>query len=162
MAIGDAAALGAAISRHAGDLDAALAAYDAERVPTTTQEVGRSAAALLLRWCSMLGGTDARCHALALPATCSACILPCMPCCTAALLHCWHCALPLMHGWSHQLTAALVQVLFSRWLGQLKQGMLHSRGGSANSTAWWQDSAILEQVPQKCMRSFDADKHQLR
>ena len=39
MAIADAAALGAAIEKNPGNLRAALGAYEAERVPTTTQEV---------------------------------------------------------------------------------------------------------------------------
>lgn len=42
MAIQDAVCLGKAISDHAHDLTAALSAYDAERVPTTTQEVSQS------------------------------------------------------------------------------------------------------------------------
>ena len=55
------------------------------------------------------------------------------------------------------MTLVHLQVLFSRWLGQLKQGLLHD----GDSSSWWQDSAVLEQLPQRCMRSFDADRHRL-
>ena len=39
MAISDAAALGCAISKHAGNLKAALQEYQKERVPQTAKEV---------------------------------------------------------------------------------------------------------------------------
>ena len=39
MAIGDAAALGEAIRAHPDDVHKALGAYEAERIPVTTQEV---------------------------------------------------------------------------------------------------------------------------
>lgn len=51
----------------------------------------------------------------------------------------------------------VVQVLFSRWLGQLKQGMLHN----GDTSKWHQDAAVLKQVPQRSMRSFDPASHKL-
>ena len=60
-------------------------------------------------------------------------------------------SMKLMHDW------ATAQVLFSRWLGQLKQGLLH--GG--DSSRWQGDEAILQQIPQHNMRSFDPQTHKL-
>ena len=65
MAIGDAAALGAAISSHAEDVEAALSAYDAERVPTTTQEVSHSCRGELLCAACLPAATSASMSAAA-------------------------------------------------------------------------------------------------
>lgn len=51
----------------------------------------------------------------------------------------------------------LPQVLFSRWLGQLKQGLLHD----GDSSRWMADKAVLDQVPQRNMRSFKAEQQKL-
>ena len=52
----------------------------------------------------------------------------------------------------------LVQVLFSRWLGQLKQGLLHDGDNGA-----WQVGQELEQllqhVPQTKMHEFEPEAH---
>lgn len=50
------------------------------------------------------------------------------------------------------------QVLFSRWLGQLKQGLLHDGDGDA-----WQHGQelqeLLQQIPQTQLRKFNPDEH---
>ena len=49
------------------------------------------------------------------------------------------------------------QVLFSRWLGQLKQGLLH--GG--DSGKWTHDPAVLEQIPNRACAGAREAEHQL-
>jgi hypothetical protein len=61
----------------------------------------------------------------------------------------------VLHAFHAILSVACGQVLFSRWLGQLKQGML-----TGDDTSWLTpDSQLVKQMAQQNMHSFDPSKH---